>query len=134
MDDAKSDDDEAPIQFSDRERLILAVASEVAMHLASRGAIDPMLVASMSPSAKSMRDNPIKVDRYAPRSADSPLTPREYDVLLLLLDGKSNRAVGKSLGISSRTVEVHRMRIMEKLGAKGAIGLANAARQAGIVA
>jgi DNA-binding CsgD family transcriptional regulator len=51
------------------------------------------------------------------------LTPRERDVLILLTSGASNKAAGRQLGISPRTVEVHRARIMEKLGAKNAVEL-----------
>jgi len=45
-----------------------------------------------------------------------PLTPRELDVLQLVVYGKSNEEIGKVLGISSRTVAVHRQHIMEALG------------------
>ncbi|MBM3530463.1 MAG: hypothetical protein FJX62_20465 [Alphaproteobacteria bacterium] len=51
------------------------------------------------------------------------LTPRERDVLLLLTSGASNKAAGRQLGISPRTVEVHRARVMTKLGAKNAVDL-----------
>jgi two-component system, LuxR family, response regulator FixJ len=51
------------------------------------------------------------------------LTPRERDVLLLLTSGASNKAAGRQLGISPRTVEVHRARIMGKLGVKNAVEL-----------
>jgi two-component system response regulator FixJ len=46
------------------------------------------------------------------------LTPREREVLDLLVAGLSNKAVGKQLGASPRTVEVHRARILEKLHAQ----------------
>jgi FixJ family two-component response regulator len=46
------------------------------------------------------------------------LTPRERDVLRLIIDGQSNKDMGRELGISARTVEVHRGRVMEKLGAR----------------
>lgn len=51
------------------------------------------------------------------------LTPRERDVLLLISDGKSNKEAGHNLGISPRTIEVHRARVMEKLGARNAADL-----------
>jgi FixJ family two-component response regulator len=47
-----------------------------------------------------------------------PLTAREQDVLRGLVDGASNKEIARQLGISPRTIEVHRARIMEKLGAK----------------
>jgi two-component system response regulator FixJ len=51
------------------------------------------------------------------------LTPREYEVLSLVTGGASNKEAGRRLGISPRTVEVHRARIMEKLGARNAADL-----------
>jgi FixJ family two-component response regulator len=51
------------------------------------------------------------------------LTRRECEVLARVAAGASNKEAGRHLGISSRTVEVHRARIMEKLGAKNAADL-----------
>jgi FixJ family two-component response regulator len=44
----------------------------------------------------------------------SKLTPREREVLKLLMDGKSNKLVAAELGLSYKTVEFHRSRIMAK--------------------
>ncbi len=46
------------------------------------------------------------------------LTRREREVMELLVEGKINKDIGKELGISTRTVEGHRARLMEKLQAK----------------
>ncbi|CAA0086439.1 Transcriptional regulatory protein TdiR [Starkeya nomas] len=51
------------------------------------------------------------------------LTPREREVLVQIASGASNKEAGRKLGISPRTIEVHRARIMEKLGAKNAADL-----------
>ena len=51
------------------------------------------------------------------------LTPREKEVLSLITAGASNKEAGRRLGISPRTIEVHRARIMEKLGARNAADL-----------
>lgn len=51
------------------------------------------------------------------------LTPRERQVLAEIMAGASNKEAGRKLGISPRTIEVHRARIMEKLGAKNAADL-----------
>jgi two-component system, LuxR family, response regulator FixJ len=47
-----------------------------------------------------------------------PLTPRERDVLQQFVAGASNKEAARALGISHRTVEDHRLRIMKKFGAK----------------
>jgi FixJ family two-component response regulator len=52
-----------------------------------------------------------------------PLTRREQEVLAALMTGSSNKEMGRELGISPRTIEVHRGRIMEKLGAKNTADL-----------
>jgi two-component system response regulator FixJ len=51
------------------------------------------------------------------------LTVRERDVLERIARGASNKEAGRELGISPRTIEVHRARIMEKLVAKNAADL-----------
>ena len=51
------------------------------------------------------------------------LTPREREVLSQIAGGASNKEAGRLLGISPRTIEVHRARVMEKLGAKNAADL-----------
>ena len=48
----------------------------------------------------------------------SSLTPREREVLELVVQGQQYRQIAAALGISPRTVEVHRARLMEKLGAR----------------
>ncbi|EKS34265.1 response regulator transcription factor [Afipia broomeae] len=51
------------------------------------------------------------------------LTRRERDVLGQVAHGASNKEAGRRLGISPRTIEVHRARIMDKLGARNAADL-----------
>jgi FixJ family two-component response regulator len=52
-----------------------------------------------------------------------PLTRRESEVLAQLVTGASNKEVARQLGISPRTIEIHRAHIMGKLGAKNAADL-----------
>jgi DNA-binding NarL/FixJ family response regulator len=46
---------------------------------------------------------------------DNELTPREREVVQLLAEGKSNKEVANTLGVSVRTAEAHRANIMHKL-------------------
>lgn len=86
------------------DRLVAQVASALANHSRRRAErADP--VAALGPEGASL------------------LTPRERDVLQELVRGASNKEAGRSLGISPRTIEVHRARIMEKLGARNAADL-----------
>ena len=59
------------------------------------------------------------------------LTPREREVLAQVIAGASNKEAGRTLGISPRTIEVHRARIMDKLGAKNAADLVRIVLAAG---
>jgi DNA-binding CsgD family transcriptional regulator len=51
------------------------------------------------------------------------LTPRELEVLGRIAAGAANKDIARILGISTRTVEVHRAHIMDKLGARNAADL-----------
>jgi len=51
----------------------------------------------------------------ATRRVDA-LSPREREVLEGLIDGRSNKVIAYQLGLSVRTIEVHRARMMERLG------------------
>ncbi len=51
------------------------------------------------------------------------LTPREREVMDLLVEGRANKVIADRLGISIRTVEVHRARVLSKLGVRNAVEL-----------
>jgi len=45
------------------------------------------------------------------------LTPREHEVMVMVTEGKSNKEIANSLGVSAKTIEAHRARVMEKMQA-----------------
>jgi len=57
------------------------------------------------------------------KSRMDSLTPREVEVLLLVARGHTNRGIAEELGISPRTVETHRERVMAKLRIRSVAGL-----------
>jgi FixJ family two-component response regulator len=71
--------------------------------------------------------------RRAAQERVSRLTPREVDIALALLSGRANKGVAHELGISVRTVEMHRAHIMAKLGVKSLAEAAVIATQAGLL-
>ncbi len=61
------------------------------------------------------------------------LTAREREVFVCLAEGKQNKVIGIELGISPRTVEIHRARVLEKMGARSVSDLVRAALALGLV-
>jgi DNA-binding NarL/FixJ family response regulator len=61
------------------------------------------------------------------------LTPRELEVLQLIVNGKSNKDIAVVLGLSANTVAVHRARIMQALGMHNTAELVVYAIRAGLV-
>jgi two-component system, LuxR family, response regulator FixJ len=62
----------------------------------------------------------------------SPLSEREHEVLRLLVAGRQNKVIAYELGISPRTVEIHRARVMEKTRARSLSELVRLAIAGGI--
>jgi FixJ family two-component response regulator len=60
------------------------------------------------------------------------LTPREFEVMQLVITGMLNKQVAGDLGISEKTVKVHRGRVMQKLGVVSVAELMHLVQRAGI--
>ena len=60
------------------------------------------------------------------------LSPREHEVLLQMVAGNPNKVAAHNLGISPRTVEIHRARVMEKTATRSLSELVRMALSAGI--
>jgi FixJ family two-component response regulator len=67
----------------------------------------------------------------ARRLLDS-LTPREFEVMQLVITGMLNKQVGGELGMAEKTVKVHRGRVMQKLGVTSVPELVRLVQRAGI--
>jgi FixJ family two-component response regulator len=57
------------------------------------------------------------VKKAAIRERIAGLTPREREVMSMVIEGKANKVIAIDLGVSERTVEIHRARVMEKMQA-----------------
>ncbi len=71
---------------------------------------------------------------FTPWERIARLTPRECDVLRGIASGQTNKAIAASFGISPRTVETHRERLMRKLGVSTVAGLTALALETGMLA
>jgi len=83
-----------------------------------------------------------QLDRLNPKSPDrqgqfkkkaAGLTSREMEVLQLIAEGKANKETAAELGISVKTVEKHREKVMSKLNIHDTAGLTRYAISAGII-
>ena len=60
------------------------------------------------------------------------LTPREFEVMQLVITGMLNKQVGGELGMAEKTVKVHRGRVMQKLGVTSVAELVRLVQRAGV--
>lgn len=63
-------------------------------------------------------------ERYEKASLLASLSAREHQVMGLMLQGQMNKQIADQLGIAMRTVEVHRARVLQKLGVRNIAELA----------
>ncbi len=61
------------------------------------------------------------------------LTPREHEVMVLVVKGLSNKEAARQLNVSNRTVDVHRAKIMEKMDAEDLAELTVMAMHCGLI-
>ena len=66
------------------------------------------------------------------RSSYESLTPRERDIMLLVVAGMLNKQIGMKLGISEITVKAHRGKVMQKMQADSLAGLVKTAMRLGL--
>ncbi len=77
------------------------------------------LVASIADAVRSARGRRVDEGESAGlRSRYGELSERQQQVMDLAVKGRTNKEIGAALGISPRTVEIYRARVMERMGAK----------------
>lgn len=94
--------------------------------------VSPAVAAHLTAAIRSRSDTAADTGITAPGAALSSLTAREREVLTLVADGRTNKEVAASLGISPRTVEAHREALMRKLAIRTVAGLTRFALDAGV--
>ena len=96
------------LKKSEPEELIHAIIS-----IAQGGVIiSPLMATKLLTEFKDLSSG---VEKKAPVTQDSDLTPRESEVLQLVAQGSTNKEIADSLFISENTVKTHLQNIMEKL-------------------
>lgn len=80
---------------------------------------DQDLLDRINAALKQDAENRAMVEQQADlKRRAATLTPREHEVMALVVDGKANKVIAIDLGLSERTVEIHRANVMEKMGAR----------------
>ncbi|HEX7116772.1 MAG TPA: response regulator transcription factor [Steroidobacter sp.] len=80
---------------------------------------DQDLLDRINAAIKQDAENRESIERLADlRARVESLTPREREVMELVVDGRANKVIAIDLGLSERTVEIHRANVMEKMGAR----------------
>jgi len=87
--------------------------------------VDPALVRGLLEDSRQSQ-----VNQKKPMES---LTPREKEILRLIVEGYTNRQIGQELNISVRTVEGHRASISEKLGLHSRVEFVRYAREHGLI-
>jgi two-component system, NarL family, response regulator NreC len=128
--------------YGDDERVVEALKAGASGYVLKRSDPAELLLAIQSVfrgnsyfSADIARDGraPSLLARAREGAPESPLSPREREVLQLVAEGYSSQQIAERLVVSLKTVEVHRSNIMSKLAARNRTDLILYALRSGIV-
>ena len=106
------------LKHSAPAELVLALRAA----LQGRTFVSPDIAAEVFRAGKSLPADPV-----------AALTPRQREILRLLAEGKSAKEIASGLGLSARTVEDHKYRLMESLAIENSAELIHFAIKHGIV-
>jgi FixJ family two-component response regulator len=109
----------------DGEQLLRAVESALTgvRAVAAAQVLPPRRPAGVDPAAGAEGMPPSWTQGESGPATAPALSPREREVMGLLVQGMHNRRIADELGISHRTVEVHKARVLEKLGVRSVVEL-----------
>jgi FixJ family two-component response regulator len=108
-----------------------------------RGAVDlltkpvdgqDLLAAVQRALAKDLQDRAVETRLSSIQERVKTLTPRETEVFALVVTGMLNKQIAFELGISEKTVKVHRARVMEKMRTSSVAELVRLADRVGVIA
>lgn len=103
------------------------------LRTAIKQVLDGRLYVSSSFSSDVIKNLIERVQQGGKESPYRLLTVREREILKLTAEGDTNKTIARKLGISSRTVENHRARLMKKIGVVNTAGLVKYALKHGLV-
>jgi two-component system response regulator FixJ len=108
-------------------RAMRAGAADFVEKPCEAGALLASLAGAMARTAPGAEGDPALRHRF------EGLTPREREVMERMVEGLPNKRIAHALGMSPRTVEIHRGRVMQKTGAGSLAQLVRLAIRAGCV-
>jgi FixJ family two-component response regulator len=93
---------------------------------------DELLAAVAQALARSADYCRQRVEVVESRARLAKLTPREFEVLRLVIAGRLNKEIGAELGVTLRTIKTHRARVMQKIAVISVAELVRLAQKAGV--
>ena len=94
---------------------------------------DEALLASIQTALQhDQRQRELQSQRAEIAARLAELTPREHEVMAMVTEGRSNKDIASDLGVSAKTVEAHRARVMDKMRADSLADLVRMALIAGV--
>jgi DNA-binding CsgD family transcriptional regulator len=121
------------------DRLVAVLGDVPGVRLVPRGEPADVVLVSTGNSANAASADDAAMTDTAPDaldaspSTDALLTPREREVLALLAEGASNKAIARTLGISVHTAKFHVGSLLDKLDATGRTDAVTHAARRGVI-